>query len=169
MSCWFPPEKKRGVFVPGRAGSTAGLFSIVCPNWTAQHSANPPLSPATTPCPHPQHLIRQLTPPSVVSAGGAVCSLPDVRMRISFILTDECVVFFLSLSFVVLRSLKPDSDHLANGLYFLSLLYWLNLCRQFLQLNKCFSIFHLLPTNQFYCRVCDKTLGIIWWRKSTSR
>lgn len=49
----------------------------------------------------PQHLIRQLTPPSAVPAGGTggrvgggVRGLPDVGMGISFILAVECVFFF---------------------------------------------------------------------------
>ena len=146
MSCWFPEEKKRGVFVPGRAGSTAGLFSIVCPNWTAQHTANPPPSPRS----HPQHLIRQLTPPSVVSAGGsAACQMLGWESLL-FWQMNVCFFFlsFLSLSlFVVLRRLERDSDHLANEDFSFSLYCpdWICAVSFFTQTQAFVFFNHCLP------------------------
>lgn len=147
MSCWFPEEKKRGVFVPGRAGSTAGLFSIVCPNWTAQHTANPPPSPRS----HPQHLIRQLTPPSVVSAGGsAACQMLGWESLL-FWRMNVCFFFSLSLSFCCPASPRAkNSDHLANGDFSFSLLSRLNLCRQLLHLVMSFCVFQPLSASRLH-------------------
>ena len=152
MSCWFPEEKKRGVFVPGRAGSTAGLFSIVCPNWTAQHTANPPPSPRS----HPQHLIRQLTPPSVVSAGGsAACqmlgweSLLFWQMNVCFFLS-FCSLS-LSLSFCCSASPRARLWPFGKwGFFFFSLLSRLNLCRQLLHTDTSFCVFQSLSASRLY-------------------
>lgn len=106
--------------------------------------------PANTSCPRPQHLIRQLTPPSVVSAGGsAACQMLGWE---SLLFWQMNVFFFPSLSFVVLHSLEPESDHLANGLYFLSILYRLSLCRRILHLNERFCAVHLSSANQLLMR-----------------
>lgn len=105
MSCGFSQEKKRGVFVPGRAGAQLAcslLFVLI-----ELHSIQLiPLCPPPPACSHPQHLIRQLTPPSVVSAGGGsvACqmlgweSLLFWRMNVCFSFSLSLLLFSITSS-----------------------------------------------------------------------